>query len=219
MVPTASSTIAPGSFNKRSIVASCTGLTLLGSRGQLKGLLVEIRPGGAAFRCHRACGHAHVRRRTITGAPARRSVFRGVCLAPTKGMATRSVRPPEVIPLPGMERPLRWRPDERWQLMCGDENSWRAGVLSPVETSLFEIDELVQHDCPVLFLLLEGHLTVVFANNAGELHELPLEPGAPVLISAPHAAYCPDGPHRGVALIVQRADLSTQLQPAPRLEW
>ncbi len=105
------------------------------------------------------------------------------------------------------------------QLVCEDPDCWRASILSPGECSLLEIEELVHHDCPALFLLLEGHLTVVFASNAGELHELPLEPGSPVLISAPHAACCPDGPHRGVALIVQRADLSTQLQPAPRLEW
>lgn len=89
----------------------------------------------------------------------------------------------------------------------------------PSASSLHEIDELVQHDCPALFVLLEGHVTVVFANNAGELHEMPLEPGAPFLISAPHAAYCPDGPRRGVALIVQQADLSTQLQPSSSLEW
>jgi hypothetical protein len=94
---------------------------------------------------------------------------------------------------------------ERLGLAAG---SWQAGVCSPSQTGLGEIDELAQCDRPALFLLLEGRVTIVFANNAGELHEMPLQPGAPVLISAPHAAYCPDGPHEGVALIVERTDLT-----------
>ena len=46
-----------------------------------------------------------------------------------------------------------------------------------------------------------------------------LEAGSPVLISAPHATYCPDGPHSGVALVVERADLPKQWQPASRMGW
>lgn len=134
-------------------------------------------------------------------------------------MTTRRESIPEVVPAAAMEQPLHWRRSERWQLMCGDANAWHAGVYSPAESSLVEIDELEAKDCPALFLLLEGRITIVFANKAGELHEMALEPGTPVLISSPFAAYCPDGPHAGVALIVERADLTSHWTPAPRLEW
>jgi hypothetical protein len=106
---------------------------------------------------------------------------------------------------PDREPPPRWQPSLASQLLGGDPDAWRAVVCSPPESSLVEIDELHETVHPALFLLLEGRVTVVFANNAGELHEIPLEPGTPVLISTPHAAYCPDGPHLGVALIVERA--------------
>lgn len=134
-------------------------------------------------------------------------------------MTTRTDTIEETVPAATLEEgPVRWRKAGRWQLLDDDRTS-RARICSPAESSLADIDELAHHDVPSLFLLLEGRITIVCANNAGELHEMALEAGSPVLISAAHATYCPDGPHRGVALVVERADLPSQWQPATHLEW
>lgn len=118
----------------------------------------------------------------------------------------------------GADQPLRWRRAERSPRTSGN-GEWNAGVYSPSESSIVEIDELVDPQVPTLFLLLEGRVTIVFANNIGELHETALEPGQPLLVTAPHAAYCPDGPHEGVVLMVERAELRSWQTPTSSLEW
>lgn len=100
-------------------------------------------------------------------------------------------------------------PDLRWQVLCGDEGHWRAGIYSPPETSRDELDELELHDCPELFLLLEGRLTLVCWID-GAVRELELPPGQPVLVTAPHSGYCPEGAHTGSAFVVERDALSTE---------
>jgi hypothetical protein len=107
--------------------------------------------------------------------------------------------------------PLVPRARERWQVLCGDSGHWRVGVYSPPESSAAEIDELELHDCPELFLLLDGELTLVLADR--ELRELPLEPGRPVLVTVPHCGYCPGGPHTGAALVVERDRFTTEYRP------
>jgi len=98
---------------------------------------------------------------------------------------------------------------QRWQVVCGDEGHWRAGVYSPGETSATEVIELEQHDCPELFLLLSGRLTLVL-REGGEIRELPLEPMRPVFVTAPHCGFCPDGPHTGTAFVVERDAFKTE---------
>lgn len=98
---------------------------------------------------------------------------------------------------------------KRWQVVCGDAAHWRAGLYSPPETRREEVQELERHDCPEMFLLLSGHLTLVLAENGG-LRELPLEAGRPIVVTAPHSGYCPGGPHSGVALVVERDEFSTE---------
>jgi len=99
-------------------------------------------------------------------------------------------------------------PGERWQVLCGDAEHWRVGLYSPPESSPDEIHELETHDCPELFLLLSGALTLVLFEG-GEPRELPLEPGRPVLVTAPHNGFCPGGPHTGAALVVERDRFTT----------
>ncbi|MBM4371936.1 MAG: hypothetical protein FJ098_09795, partial [Deltaproteobacteria bacterium] len=69
--------------------------------------------------------------------------------------------------------------------------------------------ELERHDCPELFLLLEGSLTLVLACD-GELRDVALEPGRPILVEAPHGGYCPDGPYTGAALVIERDAFNTE---------
>jgi hypothetical protein len=118
----------------------------------------------------------------------------------------------------GADQPLRWRRAER-SPRTSRNGEWAAGVYSPAESSIVEIDELVDRQVPTLFVLLEGRVTIVFANNIGELHEHVLEPGQPLLVTAPHAAFCPDGPHEGVVLMVERAELRTWQTSSTSLEW
>ena len=106
--------------------------------------------------------------------------------------------------------------DLRWQVLCGDRNHWRSGIYSPPESSRAEIVELERHDCPELFLLLDGRLTLV-CWLGGEEREIELQPAQPVLVTAPHSGYCPDGPHTGRAFVVERDVFRTEYRTLD--EW
>ena len=103
-----------------------------------------------------------------------------------------------------------------WQVLCGDAGHWRAGFYSPSFTLMSQIIELERHSCPELFLLISGRLTVVVA-DCGELHEIALEPGKPVLVTGPHAGFCPDGVHTGAAFVVERDRFETEYRSVK--EW
>ncbi|MBN2497381.1 MAG: hypothetical protein JXR96_22510 [Deltaproteobacteria bacterium] len=111
------------------------------------------------------------------------------------------------------DSPIEIAAGQRWQVLCGDHRSWRIGVFSPEKSSAEECVELEKHTCPELFLLLDGRLTLVLARNR-EIVKLPLELGKPVLVRAPHAGFCPDGPHSGRALVVERDEFDTEYRPA-----
>lgn len=104
----------------------------------------------------------------------------------------------------------------RWEVLCGDQGHWRAGLYSPAETSAADHAELEWHDCPELFLLISGRLTLLLADGA-EPRELPLTAGRAVLVTAPHAGFCPDGPHSGVAFVVERDAFTTRYRAVA--EW
>jgi hypothetical protein len=125
-----------------------------------------------------------------------------------KLVQTRPPSFPEVRP----NTPLPPEAARVWQVLCGDTGHWRLGFYSPAEASADAIAQLEQHDCPELFLLLEGRLTLLLAEGDGT-RELQLEPGQPVLISAPHAGFCPDGPHTGTAVVVERDNFDTEYRP------
>ena len=123
-------------------------------------------------------------------------------------MRTVKVEPPS-FPDAAANRPLAIKPGLRWQVMCGDAGHWRVGIYSPPETRAADCVELERHDCPEYFHLLSGRLTLLIKDGA-QAREVPLEPGRPVLVTAPHAGFCPDGPHTGTALVVERDRLSTE---------
>jgi len=123
-------------------------------------------------------------------------------------MRTVSVTPPSFPDAPTGE-PLDIEPGVVWQVLCGDDAHWRAGVYSPAASDPAELPELERHDCPELFLLLSGRLTLLCFEDDG-VRELALEPNRPVLITAPHSGYCPDGPHTGAAFVVERDRFTTE---------
>ncbi|RJO69672.1 MAG: hypothetical protein C4523_06020 [Myxococcales bacterium] len=124
-------------------------------------------------------------------------------------------RPPSFPEAP-LDALLSWKPRERWQVVCGDEAHWRVGVYSPGEASRADVKELEKHDCPEFFLLLSGRLTLVMSEN-GRVRDAPLEIGKPILVASPHCGYCPDGPHTGVALVIERDRFVTEYRPVT--EW
>jgi len=97
-----------------------------------------------------------------------------------------------------------------WTVVCGDADHWRAGIYSPAASSLAELAELERHTCPEAFVLLSGRVVLVLADGCGDVHEVELMPGKPVLVTAPHAGFCPEGPHRGAAFVVERDSFSTE---------
>jgi hypothetical protein len=96
-----------------------------------------------------------------------------------------------------------------WQVVCGDPGRWRVGVCSPELCRRDQISELERHDCPELFCLLQGRMVLVLGGPGGE-REVELHPGQPILVEAPHNGYCPDGPHSGLAIVVERDSFDTE---------
>lgn len=123
-------------------------------------------------------------------------------------MRTVETRPPS-FPSVEADAPIATQPGQVWQVLCGDRDRWRVGLYSPAVTDPDQITELEQHDCPEFFVLLEGRLSLLLAKNR-KIIELPLEVGKPILVSAPHAGFCPDGPHTGRALVVERDSFDTR---------
>ncbi len=103
-----------------------------------------------------------------------------------------------------------------WRVVGGDRGHWRVGYYSPALARAEEVAELERHTCPEVFLLVRGRLTLVVADG-GELREVPLAPGVPVCVAAPHSGYCPDGPHQGLAVVVERDAFETEYRASG--EW
>lgn len=126
-----------------------------------------------------------------------------------------TTRPSFPVVVPDMA--ISWPLGERWNVVCGDTGHWRAGVFAPPESSPDEVKELERHDCPELFLLLSGRVTLVLSDGNGGIRELQLEPGKPVLVESPHSAYCPDGPHTGTCFVVERDAFMTEYRDS--IDW
>lgn len=131
----------------------------------------------------------------------------------TRLVTTRSPSFPDAPP----DAPIGPFPPARWQVLCGDAGRWRVGLYSPDLSSAGQVTELERHDCPEFFWLVSGRLTLVLADGAGGVREVPLSPGRPVLVRAPHSGYCPDGPHTGVALVIERDEFTTEYRAIE--EW
>ncbi len=106
--------------------------------------------------------------------------------------------------------------NQRWQVACGDEGHWRVGFYSPAEASPADIQELERHDCPEFFMLVSGKLSLYLSRD-GVLQSIPLEPMKPILVESPHCGFCPDGPHTGVAVVVERDAFNTEYRKPQ--EW
>jgi hypothetical protein len=130
-------------------------------------------------------------------------------------MRTVEVKPPS-FPDVIFDASIRSKDETVWQVLCGDANHWRAGIYSPKSTTAGECGELERHNCPELFLLLRGRLSLVLFEK-GSVRTLVLEPGRPVLVRAPHNGFCPDGPHTGSAFVVERDIFQTEYKTAG--EW
>ena len=117
-------------------------------------------------------------------------------------------RPPS-FPEVEFDKPIPWPEGERWNVVCGDPDHWRVGMYSPPESSRDQLPELERHDCPEMFVLIRGNLTLLIADG-DRVRQQPLELGVPVLVASPHAGFCPDGPHTGVALVVERDSFDTE---------
>jgi hypothetical protein len=124
---------------------------------------------------------------------------------------------PPSFPVVAVDSLLDVIPRERWQVLCGDAGHWRLGAYSPPQSRPEQIDDLERHDCPELFVLMSGRVNLVLSDGRGGTREVPLEFGKPILVEAPHSAYCPDGPHTGTCLVVERDAFMTEYRtPA---EW
>jgi len=123
---------------------------------------------------------------------------------------------PPSFPEVSMNELLSVAEGQRWQVACGDSEHWRVGFYSPTDASRSDIVELESHDCPELFVLVSGALTLV-VKERGQVKEIALEPMKPILVTAPHNGYCPKGPCSGVALVVERDRFSTEYRKVE--EW
>lgn len=99
-----------------------------------------------------------------------------------------------------------------WQVLCGDLAHWRCGLYSPAFCAGEQIKEFEEHTCPELFLLIDGQITLVLLEKDGQRREISLCRGQPILVTKPHNGYCPDGPHTGRCLVVERDEFQTIYQ-------
>jgi hypothetical protein len=123
-------------------------------------------------------------------------------------MRTAITRPPS-FPSVATESPLQAPPSQVWHVLCGDAGHWRVGMYSPCASRVEQVQELERHDCPELFVLISGKITLIVFER-GVVREIELLPGVGVLVSAPHSGYCPEGPHSGRALVVERDSFDTE---------
>ena len=131
-------------------------------------------------------------------------------------MRTVHVKSPS-FPVAAANEPITILPQKVWQVLCGDEGHWRAGIFSPKAASAAECPELEIHTCPELFVLMDGRLTLLLLKGTS-VEELPLETGKPILVTCAHAGYCPDGAHTGRAFVVERDIFSTEYSDRPPME-
>lgn len=124
----------------------------------------------------------------------------------------RETTPVGSFPAFALHRGLPVKSGKRWQVVCGDLRHWRVGYYSPRESRPDQVKELEKHTCLELFLLLSGKMTLLIDDGKGE-REIPLQPGKPVMVKGWHSGYCPDGPHAGTALVVERDHFTTTYRP------
>lgn len=113
---------------------------------------------------------------------------------------------------------LNIKEPSRWEVLCGDENHWRAGFYSPEFSKEDEILEFENHNCPEFFLLIEGEMSLLlFHEKNREFERINLETGKPIMISAWHNGFCPKGPYTGKALVIERDTFETVLKTRTEL--
>lgn len=103
---------------------------------------------------------------------------------------------------------LSYAEGERWRVLCGDEDHWRLGIYSPSKSAPEQVTELEWHDCPELFLLIGGEVSLLLRDEQGE-RVLRLEPRKPALITCFHTGFCPNGAHTGTCLVIERDAFKT----------
>lgn len=109
------------------------------------------------------------------------------------------------------EKLLSIEDNNRWQVLCGDESHWRLGIYSPEFSKISQIDKLEHHDCPELFMLIEGEMSLLIYNKESQTKEtLILEKNKPVMVSSWHNGFCPNGPFTGKALVIERDKFDTE---------
>lgn len=109
---------------------------------------------------------------------------------------------------------LSFSDDARWEVLCGDAGHWRLGYYRPEVSRADEVKELEWHDCPEAFILLQGRVTLLVDEGEGAgVHELPLEPFRPALVTGRHAGFCPDGPFTGLCAVIERDAFRTEYTP------
>lgn len=102
--------------------------------------------------------------------------------------------------------------NERWQVPGGDSGHWRVGFYSPEVGTANDITELEWHDCPELFMLVSGRVSLLLADEQGE-RIVELLPQQPIIVTCRHAGFCPDGPFSGSAIVIERDAFLTEYTP------
>ena len=97
---------------------------------------------------------------------------------------------------------------ERWRVVFRDSDRWQLGIYVPENEKLEDIEFLEKHDCPELFILVDGRVTLVLSDG-DRLEEVEMEKGKAYVVEAWHNAYRPGGVH-GIALVVERPDVKTE---------
>ncbi|MCX7945077.1 MAG: hypothetical protein N2746_11280 [Deltaproteobacteria bacterium] len=98
---------------------------------------------------------------------------------------------------------------KRWQVLCGDKEHYRVGIYSPEYTHREEIKILEKHDCPELFMLIDGEMSLLIIDDKGKEKVVKLKPLRPIFVKSWHNGFCPNGKYGGVSIVVERDEFTT----------
>lgn len=118
-------------------------------------------------------------------------------------------------------RVIQLEAEERWRVVFKDRDRWQVGVYVPENISSEEVLILERHDCPELFLLIEGRVVLVLSEDGLNIKEVEMEPGKLYIVEEWHNAYRPGG-GKGVVLVVEAPGVQTEyisLEPGCRVVY
>ena len=101
---------------------------------------------------------------------------------------------------------LDFASNQRWKVIFSDSPHWKAGVYVPENRRLEDVKYLEKHDCPELFLLLEGEVFLVLGRE-GKIRVERMQERRGYIVEEWHNAF-----GQGRVLVIERGKVKTEFK-------